>query len=188
MDVFVRILFLISCIFFGISLSTVVIDMSRARFNPRYHGIDSKLEPLVNDYLSLAKDHGIKFTHTVTMGFMNIDDGDVIGRTHYGKFFREIDISDDYWNGASNTSKMTLIFHELGHAMCYRDHDYGDGKKYGDDYDNFADRKKGSAASNGKFEDRCPLSIMYPSILPDWCVRKHYPEYTDEMFQRCVPY
>ena len=39
-----------------------------------------------------------------------------------GVKYREIKISEAYWNAISNSSREALLFHELGHCVLNRDH------------------------------------------------------------------
>lgn len=161
------------------------------RFTPKYSGVDPAFVPLVNEYMDLARDCGIKFKHKVTVGFMDIKDSDVIGVCHYNTFWREIDIDKDYWDRASKTSRMILVFHELSHAYCNREHDYGLGKKYDSSNMDVSIRSEFILPTRfrhnmeGFYPDGCPLTIMYPKILNDSCVLDHYAEYMVEMFNRC---
>jgi hypothetical protein len=154
-------------------------DLARPRQSPHYSGVDPKMSKIVNEYLYLAAQHGLKFDTEVTVGFTNINEGSVIGLCHYGSGFREIDVDSGYWEEATNTSRTALLYHELTHCYCGRDHDFGKDNKY----DGVNDSRK-----EGRFDDNCPLSLMFPRILPDWCTRKHYAQYTEEMFDRCEEY
>jgi len=165
-------------LFLGI-LTSFLFSCAGARLIPHYDGVDPKLEPYVQEYKTLAKYHGITFNNEVSVGFTNIDQGDIIGQTHYGLYFREIDIDKAYWFNATQITRTTLMFHELTHAYCLRDHDYGDGKKYD---------KKNLNITEGRFKDFCPQSIMFPYELDDNCAMAHYQEYIDEMFERCIPF
>ncbi len=161
------------------------------RLIPRYSGVGPEFSILVNEYLDLGKNRGLKFKHTVTIGFTNIKNSDVIGICHYGRYFREIDIDRDYWNRASKMSQMILLYHEMSHAYCDRNHDYGDGKLYTDTDDDFALHKDFGMTghfnrnSDGYYGDHCPKSIMFPKILTDDCSKAHYSDYIKEMFNRC---
>ena len=161
--------------------STVSFLISSDRLIPHYIGVDSSLKTYVSEWMALAKDHKVSFNHTVSIGFASIYDekSHAVGLTHYGKFFREIDLDISYWSKATEITKRMLIFHELGHAYCYRTHDYGEDREY---------ENNEKADGNGFYRDHCPVSLMYPSIIGDDCVMAHYQEYVDEIFQRCEPY
>lgn len=155
------------------------------KFAPEYRGVDPEIAPYVDDWLYLAKGHGLKFDKTVTIGFKHINKGFVVGLTTYGYNFREIDVDINYWKSASSLGKAALIWHELGHAYCYRDHDYGNGIKYGD-----ADKSRKDPKKQDGFyeEDDCPVTLLFPEVAEDDCFEKHYENYVSEMYNRCVPY
>ena len=159
---------------------------------PSYTGVDLGLQPYVADYIQLAAKHNVKFTEPqpVTMGFTHILSDSVIGYCTYGKNFREIDIDIVFWEKASPTTKMLLIFHEMTHCLCTRDHDYGNGEKYqpaiieyliGRGIPFYKDRP-------GYYQDGCPTSIMHPIILSDSCYNAHSKDYMGELFNRCSAY
>ena len=148
---------------------------------PKYNGVDPKAEPLVDEWLSLAEVYGLKFDKTVTVGFMDIDRAGVVGQTNYSYFFREIDLDKTYWEYSTNIQRTILLFHELSHAYCDREHDFGKNEPYDD-------KIVGMASGLGYFEDSCPRSILYPYVLKADCYLSHYQEYISEMFTRCEPY
>lgn len=158
---------------------------------PAYRGVDKRAQKLVDEYKWLAKQEHITFKKQVTVGFTSIKLQDAIGVCTWS-IFREIDIDDYYWSYASQTSKMSLLFHELTHCYCHRDHDYGKGTHYKDDrLGRLTEAVKAFATGEvqpGFMEDGCPKSIMYPVVLEDECMQKHYAEYTKEMFNRCEPW
>lgn len=69
-----------------------------------------------------------------------------------------IEINQLYWKQLSEYQRIGLIFHELGHCVLNREH----------------------VESNSVM--LCPTSFMYPSVLTNFCVEKHYQEYIKEMF------
>lgn len=163
------------------------------RLTPQYHGVDPVLQKYVDDYMNLAKDKNIKFTNSVSVGFMKINAGQVIGVCNYGRTFREIDIDQNFWDEATNTQKEALMRHELSHCYCNRDHDWAEGKTYPEP--SHSDRKNDifnvtlfTPNHEGMYEDNCPLSLMYPILPSDSCVWSHYQDYSNEIFQRCEPY
>ena len=68
-------------------------------------------------------------------------------------------INKKEWNQRSTIKQENVIFHEMGHCVLNRDH------------------------TQGLFEDDCPKSIMYPSLMTDWCYLKRYDYYMKELFQ-----
>lgn len=104
----------------------------------------------------------------------------------YGGFWREIDIDIDFWNRATPTSKLALMFHELAHCYCTRGHDFADGTEYPEP--KFMDFFSKCTTEPGYYPDGCPLSIMHPIIIEDTCVANHYNDYVNELFNRCDPW
>ena len=148
---------------------------------PKYDGVDPEAAPYVNQWLYLAKARGLTFDQQVTVGFANIKEAGVAGQTTYGPDYVEIDLNVKDWNRFSKVERAAVVYHELTHAYCYRDHDFGYGTPYPEiqDEDN---PKKG-----GFFDDGCSFSIMCPYIMDDFCNTIHYSEYVEEMFNRCAP-
>ena len=156
--------------------------------SPKYTGVDPRVSGIVNEWLSLSKLHGLKFRRPINVGFTDILNQDAVGQTRYEYGFTEIDIDQQYWTKCTATMKMTLVFHELTHGYCKRDHDYGQGLLYPEtDYRN---PKPGNSKIDaaGRFSDLCPLSLMFPNLITDTCMRTHFSDYTKEMFDRCQPY
>lgn len=171
-------------LFVFLALSSCTIDIIKPA--PEYKGVDSRIQVFVNEYKSLAKDHGITFKNDVSIGFTKISYSKVIGFCTFGYKWREIDLDLDYWTHSNNNTRLALIFHELTHCYCGRDHDYGNGTMYPEAPELtkiFASVRNGS---NGYYEDDdCPTSIMYPIVLDNRCLLAHYNDYISEMFSRC---
>jgi hypothetical protein len=133
--------------------------------------------------MDLAKKENIKFKKRVNIGFKKIKDDYAIGICYYGRNFREIGIDADTWKSSSNTERTVLVWHELTHCYCNRDHDFGKNMMYA------APRTKEiEDKSKGYYPDKCPLSIMHPVLLDDLCFIMHYDSYIHEQFDRCKPY
>ena len=166
-----------------IACSTINILDGRRIF-PKHNGVDPFVAPMADEWLNLAKQHGLKFKHNVAIGFENIDRGNAIGVTEYGLGFREIGLDPIYWQYSSTVSRMELMYHELSHAYCNREHDYAKDKPYKEQnvFENRYQHK------DGFFSDDCPTSIMYPTTIDDICFLSHYSQYVEEMFDRCEPY
>jgi len=158
------------------SLVSCAITIKDTRIFPRHYGVNPEFKPYMDDWFYYAKLYNIKFNKFIAIGFDDIDRGDVVGLTHYGLGFTEIDIDRSYWHRATSIQKTILLFHEAGHAYCNRGHGYGKDGKY--------EEKPGS---EGRFKDSCALSIMYPYVIDSDCFYRHYQEYIDEMFQNCDP-
>lgn len=178
---------ILKAIVYGLLLGGLVscaIVLNDLKLTPEYTGVDHDIAPYVNEWLELAKMDGLKFHNTVTIGFKDINQGNVIGICYYGMSFREIDIDRGYWRISSSMSKMALVYHELSHCYCDRDHDYGAGKLYGDGMEATKDPNK----RDGFFGDGCPKSLMFPVAAGDYCTLMHYQDYINEMFERCDEY
>lgn len=168
----------------GLLVSCCTINLSDIRLFPKYRGVDPAITPYANEYLAVAKQYGIKFDEQVSIGFMDIDKGNVVGECHYGNSFREIDVDKNYWIMSSETRKYVLLMHEMSHCYCNRPHGYGAKGRYDDK------EKPGQFYKNkeGFFPDSCPLSLMFPVIVEDYCFTTHYQEYMDDIFKNCDPY
>lgn len=162
------------------------------KFAPLYQGVDPKLQYLVDEWLWLSKQKHLIFTHNVIIGFKKINQGAAIGLCTYGVGWHEIDIDTDYWKKASAANRLEIVFHELTHCYCNRNHDYGNGIKYpAEESARIAqalDWVKNGGELPGRLEDGCPSSIMYPVALEDDCIWHHYNSYVSEMFNRCRPF
>lgn len=161
--------------------------------HPEHEGVDPKLQPYVKEYKELAKIQGITFKNDVTIGFKKLNSGSVVGLTTFNRLWREIGIDPEYFEASTNTRRVALLFHELGHSYCTRGHDFTDKDGNGIDYPRdlsslleqaFAWRKRGGQKP-GRYDDACPHSIMYPFVLEDDCMRAHYSDYVVELFTRC---
>ena len=154
---------------------------------PEHVGVDPDAKPYVDEYLWLSAQNHITFKNKVTVGFSNINDGDTVAYCYFGSNFREIEIDIKYWNYYTNTSKLTVLLHELSHCYCHRDHDHA-GLMYPETKEGREAEAKKPTPKPGFYDDGCPLSLMYPSVTSDACARAHYQEYTTELFEGCEPY
>lgn len=155
---------------------------SLEKMSPEYNGVDPRMQHWVKEYKEIAQMQGITFKHEVTVGFKKLG-GSTVGLTTYGKKFREIDIDPDYFENSTEVRKETLIFHELTHGYCYRGHTWGDDQVYPEYLD-----WHGKKPTEGYYKDGCPLSLMFPVVLDDYCTLTHFGEYVVEMFHNCDPY
>lgn len=164
----------------------------KIKIMPEYHGVDPRAQGYVDEYMYLSRQKHIEFDDTVTIGFKNLNEGNIIGLCTYGGPWREIDIDINYWNNSSKMTHMALLFHELTHCYCGRDHDYGPKSKYPETEAARIARalqwKAEGGPRPGYWDDGCPVSLMYPVIVDDDCTRAHYNEYIEEMFSRCDPW
>lgn len=162
---------------------------------PEYVGTDPNpdLQIILKEFKSLSIQYNIKFTKEVTVGFSDIKGKSVVGTCTYGSKFREIDIDKKYWNSIPWNYKMALVYHELAHCYCYRDHDYGKGKLYPSTFmielmDILDKYRPPTGLRDGMMSDNCPMSLMYPYVVGSYCFSRHYSHYVEEMFERCEPY
>lgn len=156
---------------------------------------DPELKTITDEFFKLSKRNNIEFTNKVSMGFSKIDRGSVIGTCTYQETFREIDFDSDYWSRATWLEKVALVYHEMAHCYCERDHDFDDGKMYPDN--SFKAIIQSWLAKTppmtpmrppGYLDDGCPKSLMHPTIIDDQCMKDHYDHYVKEMFERCEPF
>ena len=158
--------------------------------HPEYKGVDPRVQPIVNEFKELAKIQGITFNDEVTIGFKRINSGDTIGICTQGLGFHEIDIDEDWWNMSTKISHMSLLYHELSHCYCEREHDWGTGTAYPEiakeRFEEVIDSLRKGETPPGRYEDGCPLSILYPIVLDNQCFIGHYSDYVIEMFNRCT--
>ena len=135
------------------------------KFRPAHRGVDPELQALNDEFIDLSGRNGIFYDAKVTVGFVNsISKEKAIGQCTTMMWFREVDILKGYWERASDLSKKTLLFHELGHGYCGRQH------------------------NNKLRADGCPESLMNSVAVPDECVKVYYSEYIKELFESCDPY
>lgn len=164
----------------------------RVKLTPEYTGVDPRAQHIIDEFMWLSAQNDIGFNRKVTVGFKTINNGDVVGLCTYGGLFREIDIDLSYWNHSTYTTKMTALFHELTHCYCRRGHDYGANLNYPESESARLFRalrwKVEGGERPGYWDDGCPVSIMYPVVLDDDCMHRHYNHYTKEMFDRCRPW
>lgn len=152
--------------------------------------IDPNLQPYVNEYKELARLHNVKFNHTVTAGFkQDLGYFGAVGLTTTALTFREIDIKTNTWYDYSYISRMSLMYHELSHGMCERGHTYSDGVLYPNKVSPEVDTANLMIPPvPGHYPDGCPLSLMAPFMVDDYCTLRYYSDYTAEMFKDCTPY
>lgn len=153
---------------------------------------DPELKVLVNEFMDITARKNIKFKRKVSIGFADIKDGSTIGTCTYGGTFREIDIDEKFWKESNWINRTSLVFHELAHCYCGRDHDFDSGKMYPDSSFKYIFQNLYDTVSplklEGYMEDGCPKSVMHPKLMDEYCFRIHYNEYIDEMLNRCEPY
>lgn len=148
--------------------------------------VDEELKPYVEEFRMVIKGspYESKMDY-LTMKFSDLDD-DTIGQC-YNIFvnvtYSSIDM--DYWRTATHESKMSTVFHELGHCVCNLGH-----TKIGEGLiDKFVDTIM--AAFNMMPDqylyvvDMCPDSYMYPREMSQRCLESHYQDYIQKMQKDC---
>lgn len=182
---------------FIIALSSLILLLSsccstKVKIAPEYQGVDERAQRLLEEYMWLSIQNNITFYNKVTIGFKKIGRDDVVGLCTYGLTFREIDLDIDYWQNSTSSQKIALLFHELTHCLCHRGHDYSGYDKYPESYTErliqALEWKVKGGPKPGFFDDGCPISLMYPIVVDDDCLRAHYDQYVKEMFSRCKPW
>ena len=187
----IRLRAIIAC-FYAILLSCSQPQVHQIKLAPEYEGVDPRVAPYVDEYIGLANDQGITFDKKVTIGLHKIPEHQIIGWCTEAFTFREIDLDTEYFVSGSELSRKMLIFHELTHCYCDRGHDFNAGKDYPEPSNlnslHIFPRLSPLKDVEGYFPDTCPLSIMHPIHIDDFCAQHHYAHYIKEMFDRCLPY
>lgn len=86
-------------------------------------------------------------------------------KTAQGVYYRIEDytiISSDYWDRLSPFQKEIVVFHELGHHVLKRGHDW---------------------TKNNILKNKCSRSMMYYQGVSDNCYSKRRKYYLDELFK-----
>lgn len=157
---------------------------------PEWLFIDIRAWDMYQEFIELSARNNIHFTHNVSVGFKKINKGDVIGQCHYLRGHREVDLDLAWWNSHTYIESKFLLFHELAHCLCTRDHDFGNGEQFVTDpvqkwfFKNLEDFF--GVTRKGFYKDGCPMSIMAPEIASYDCLLKYGQEYKKEMLNRCV--
>lgn len=120
-------------------------------------GVDTSLAYYVDMYIQ-AKENSLNYDIPVGFGDMTtkgLTVGECVKWT--GTSYRQIVIKKDYWDEASESEKINLIFHEFGHCDLDRNHD--------------------EIENNGK-----PESLMYP--INYGFAPQDFDFYVNELFNR----
>lgn len=171
---------------------TAACSTGEVKIAPEYSGIDPKAQQIYDEFILLSAQNNIRFYNKVTIGFKPIKIEYVIGICNRGAFFREIDLDINFWLHNSPTARMAVLYHELAHCMCGRGHDYGEDLKYPETaMERLARALEWKAKGGdrpGYWDDGCPISLLYPVVVDNDCLLRHYHQYTVEMFDRCNPW
>lgn len=168
------------------------------RFKPKYEGINPEIKPYVEEFVHASKGKITKsHIENLSMELVNMRSDNYFKRsvgicwwTLNGN--REIEINSSSWRWRTDKSRMSLIFHELGHCVYHRVHsmDIPSPTKWYENLWNFINGKLvdiGFFENYEYYEDGCPKSLMYPTTIYDRCVELHYNDYVEEMFKSCDP-
>lgn len=156
--------------------------------------VSPEVQVIQNEFFALSAQNDIYFTDNVTIGFAPIERERTIGSCTYGGDWREITLDTPYWTNANWATKVALVYHEMAHCFCTRDHDFDDGEMYPDNSLKYILQRLlpkylfAPMKVPGYMEDYCPKSIMHPIVLSNECFEKHYSHYVKEMFNRCNPW
>ncbi len=72
-----------------------------------------------------------------------------------------VEIDPSYFYQSTPKRRVELVFHELAHCVCYRNH------------------------TEGKLKDGCPDSLMYKTYIDDQCLKTHWDYYLKEIYNGC---
>ena len=150
-----------------------------------YDEVHEEFTPYIQEfiYASQGKVSKRKFDG-FTMGFRDYDeDVSTVGTCHPAAF--EVDISREWWaDNVSQSKRIELVFHELGHCVLRRGHTQ---KPTGSSWMAFWERigfKIGMFEEKGLLPDKCPASFMHPYTFSEECINRHFNYYIEELFKR----
>lgn len=168
------------------------------RVKPKHKGINPELESYVEEFIyasngKITEEHlnhlSMEITDVRTSKYFAYSAG-VCWWTLSGH--REIELNWGSWIWRSDKGRMSLVFHELGHCLCHRLHSMS--IHYPTEwYEKLWNSINNGLQTIGVFEsyefypDGCPQSLMYPQVVPDYCIELHYNDYVKEMFANCEP-
>lgn len=129
--------------------------ISCVTINPRL--IEKNLEMYKNEFVAMTRFKESDFN------YYSIKFGSLIEPTigMCNTITREIVIDPSFWYESSEKRRTALMFHEFGHCLCKLWHD------------------------SEKRKDKCPISIMNPSIPSQKCLNRHWPNYVKDFLKRC---
>lgn len=178
-----------------ILLSFIVLSLvsSCGAKDKKFDNIDPNLAPLINEYKSQLSDKlklpKISIAPRLTAGFSDkFDDTETVGicKSWYDND-SEIEILKSFWEKSDEKTRAVLVWHEVTHCVCNRNHTHAGGA-YPEPKDGLFSLTGLSGAElekKGYFSDFCPTSIMHPYILSHYCIVKHWDHYKLEMLEGC---
>ena len=100
----------------------------------------------------------------------------------------EIYINKEWWDdNESDIRREQLVFHELAHCILLRKHT---APTSASNFWGFLEKLAfalGIFRNPGLLPDDCPISIMHPETIGDYCLEKHYGYYLDELYGFTTP-
>ena len=125
----------------------------------------AELEPYVSKFVADGTAQGVDVTPdmdnpklTIQVSDLSSYGSSVIGLCESGSNMRRVTFSPSFWNSASETQRLLLAHHELGHCVLYRPHDT-------------------ALLSDGNY-----ASIMYPIIMASSVYLNNEAYYQQELY------
>jgi hypothetical protein len=153
--------------------------------NQDFNGVHPDLAPYLADFLELVgPDYNDSALSGLSMAIKPLNEGDVVGlcKRFTVNGGAEILVDSTFWDLNTQEKKEVLIFHELGHCLCWLGHEHFEG-----DYSKGENAPKDKKARHKKgfLEDGCPVTVMHPNVMPTSCYERHKEHYRWELRLRC---
>lgn len=176
-NILLLLIFLIGCASIGKGTET----------SKEFLGIDERAEEYIALFKEIAEPYINKSTlESLSVGFkdVEVDERGVVGVCKYftSDGGPEILIDQRFWAKSTENTRESLMLHELGHCICKIPHSHIEGS-----YEE-KPKKDGPVLGRGFFRDGCPVTVMYPEVLGDFCYEKHKYHYHYELRLRCKIY
>jgi hypothetical protein len=163
--------------------------LSCASARTRDDSIDLNIKPYVIDFVENSRGVvSLEMANEIPITIVDYKDdtnklGTILATCYYSPYSTNyITINRKWWNaeaGPYYSRKFArVIWHELGHCVLGRDHTYSyDQSWYVKllEWINLTEQK-------GFLKDGCPISLMHPIIVDDYCAEKHYLYYLQELY------
>jgi hypothetical protein len=148
--------------------------------------IDPEFMDFVNDFVIRSEGQiGNAHVRKLSMQFANLE-GSTIGVCYWQRPWEpyiRVEIDRAYWHTEDVFHQWSLIFHELGHCLCNREHTLNPRSWVVQWLDSLNIRHQ----RHWTFPDGCPRSVMNPTDFSSECVAQHQEEYIREIFSGCQP-
>lgn len=150
--------------------------------------IDKAFQPFVDDFI--RDSHGIVKKQDFAQAEIKFEElgytsknGGVIGYcTKWWQDYFVVEIDRVRWSDVDEPDRWQLIYHELGHCICNREHTIPIGTL---GFLKFLERNGIKHVRYEKYEDGCEKSLMHPYDVATYCVHAHRTDYLKEMFDHC---